>query len=95
MTSRGNGRQRIFFCDEDYSRFLEQLESALEKDGVILYAYCLMPNHYHLFMETPLGNIQKVMHRLNTAYSMYFRYKKSSPGHCLQGRYSAKLVGGE
>jgi hypothetical protein len=67
----------------------------VEKDGVQLFAYVLMPNHYHLFVETPHGNIQRFMQRLNTAYSMYHRYKHSEPGHCFQGRYGAKLVGGD
>ena len=93
VTSRGNPRQRIFFGKDDYLRFLEQLEAGLEKDEVILYAFCLMPNHFHLFVETPLGNIHRFMQRLNTAYSMYFRYKHDRPGHCLQGRYGAKLLG--
>ena len=35
------------------------------------------------------------MQRLTTAYSMYFRYKKSRPGHRFQGRYGAKVVEGE
>ena len=35
------------------------------------------------------------MQRLNTAYSMYHRYKYAEPGHCLQGRYGAKLVSGD
>ncbi|MFO7871565.1 MAG: transposase [Kiritimatiellia bacterium] len=95
VTVRGNGRQLVFHGEEYYLRFLEQLAEALEKDQVILYAYCLMPNHYHLFIETPLGNIQRFMQRLNTAYSMYHRYKKSEPGHCFQGRYGAKLVRGD
>jgi REP element-mobilizing transposase RayT len=77
VTSRGNGRETIFYSDQDRERFLEQLDAALAADGVMLYAYCLMPNHYHLLVETPLGNIQRFMHRLNTAYSMYFRYKVS------------------
>lgn len=95
VTSRGNGRQKIFLSENDYLRFLKQLKHALNTDGVILYAYVLMPNHFHLFIETPLGNIQKFMQRLNTAYSMYFRYKHNKPGHCLQGRYKAKLVEGD
>jgi putative transposase len=95
VTSRGNGRQRIFLDDSDYERFLVQLEHCLEEDEVILYAFCLMPNHYHLFVETPLGNIKKFMQRLNTAYSMYYRYKHNRPGHCLQGRYGAKLIDGD
>ena len=54
-----------------------------------------MPNHIHLQVETPRGNLPRFMQRLTTAYSMYFRYKKSRPGHCFQGRYGAKLVEGD
>jgi len=95
VTSRGNGRARIFLCKDDYLRFVDQLAAALEADEVVLHAYCLMPNHYHLQVQTPLGNLPRFMQRLNTAYSMYFRYKKSRPGHCFQGRYKAKLVEGD
>ena len=89
ITARGNGRQDIFLCDDDYIRFLDQLALAMEEDEVILYSYALMSNHYHLFIETPLGNLKKFMQRLNTAYSMYYRYKHTKPGHCFQGRYVA------
>ena len=95
LTVRGNGRATVFHRPEDYVRFLEQLDAALEADEVILYAYVLMPNHYHLFVETPKGNVQRFMQRLNTAYSMYHRYKHRRPGHCFQGRYGAKLVAGD
>jgi len=54
-----------------------------------------MPNHFHLHVETPMGNLPRFMQRLSTAYSMYFRYKKNRSGHCFQGRYSAKLVEGD
>lgn len=95
MTSRGNGRERIFYSDEDRGRFLEQLDAALKANNVILYAYCLMPNHYHLLVETPWRNIQRFMQRLNTAYGMYFRYKNARPGHCFETRYQAKVAGGD
>jgi putative transposase len=95
VTSRGNGRERIFYGEEDRERFLTQLDSALEADNVVLYAYCLMPNHYHMLVETPWGNIHRFMHRLNTAYGMYFRYKNARPGHCFETRYHAKLAGGD
>ncbi len=72
-----------------------QLDDALDKDGVILYAYAVLSNHYHLFIETPHGNVPRFMQRLNTAYSMYHRFKYSEPGHCFQGRYGAKLVAGD
>ena len=92
LTQRGNGGQAVFLGADDYGRFLEQLDHCLEANGVKLYAYCLMPNHYHLLAETPLGNVQRFMQRLNTSYAMYFRYKHTRPGHCWQGRYGAKLV---
>ena len=95
VTVRGNARQEVFHEERDYLRFIEQLSDGLEKDEIILYAFVLMSNHYHLFVETKHGNIQRFMQRLNTAYSMYHRYKHNQPGHCFQGRYGAKLVKGD
>jgi REP element-mobilizing transposase RayT len=94
LTVRGNARDAVFLESCDYKRFLEQLQEALEKDEVVLYAYAVMPNHYHLLVETPLGNVQKFMQRLNTAYGMYFRHKHGRVGHCFQGRYGARLADG-
>jgi REP element-mobilizing transposase RayT len=85
----------VFGEAADYERFLEQLDHALDEDRVVLYAYVLMPNHYHLFVETPRGNLTRFMQRLNTAYGMYFRHKKQRPGHCFQGRYGARAVEGD
>lgn len=94
VTVRGNGRQNIFWDAVDYARFVEQLQQAVELDNIVLYCYVIMQNHYHILCQTPHGNIQRFMHRLNTAYAMYFRYKHNKPGHCFQGRYKAKLVKG-
>ena len=95
VTTRGNARQTIFHGREDYERYLEQLTSALDLDGIVLYAYALLGNHTHLLVETPRGNIHRFMQRLNTAYGMYRRYKRQKPGHCFQARYGAKLVSGD
>jgi REP element-mobilizing transposase RayT len=95
LTVRGNARQQVFFGAEDYERFLSQLDAALAADAVRLYAYVLMPNHVHLLVETPHGNVHRFMQRLNTAYGMYFRFKHNRPGHCFQGRYGARLVSGD
>jgi len=81
--------------EEDAQRFREQLGEAVSRDGVLLYAWALMPNHYHLLVETPRGNLAGFMQRLNTSYAMYFRHKRTRPGHCFQGRYGAKLVKGD
>ena len=95
VTNRGNGRARIFYHDGDRAQFMDQLQDALKTDGVVLYAYCLLSNHFHLLVETPRANIDQFMGRLETAYAMYFRYKHYRPGHCFQGRYKAPLVSGD
>jgi putative transposase len=95
VTSRGNGCARIFFADEDQNRFLGQLSRCLEQYDVVLYAYVLMPNHYHLLVRTRHANLGRFMQRLNTSYALYSRYKHKKPGHRLQGRYKAKLVQGD
>lgn len=92
MAVRGNGRQDVFLSDEDRQRFLDQLQESAEKDGIRVFAYVLMSNHYHLLIETPRANVSAFMQRLNTAYGMYFRYRHQRPGHVWQGRFTAKLV---
>jgi REP element-mobilizing transposase RayT len=95
VTNRGNGRQVIFADGTDCERFVEQLADAVRKDSIILYAYCLMPNHFHLFLETPQANLGRFMGRLTTAYAMYWRHRHRKPGHCFQSRYKAPLVEGD
>ena len=60
VTARGNERKEIFRDDDDRLRFLKTLEDASSRFGLVIHAYCLMPNHYHLLGETPRGNLESV-----------------------------------
>jgi REP element-mobilizing transposase RayT len=51
-----------------------------------------MGNHYHLILETPKGNVLKVMHGLNGGYTGYFNRKYGRTGHVFQGRYKGIIV---
>ncbi len=92
VTSRGNARQVIFHGDDDRERFLEQVGERVTSYGVVVHAFVLMDNHYHLLVRTPSGNLNRFMQRLNTSYALYYRYKHSRPGHVFQGRYKGLLV---
>ena len=72
-----------------------QLADHLQLAAVVLYAYALMDNHFHLLCGTPRANLSRFMQRLLTAYALYARYKRRRPGHLFQGRFKAKLVEGE
>ena len=54
-----------------------------------------MANHIHLVVETPNGNLGRFLHRLQTAYTMYFNLRHGESGHLTQGRYGAKAVEGD
>lgn len=92
VTSRGNERKSIYQTNRDYERFTGYLESATERYGANIHCFCLMTNHYHLLLETPRGNLQSILHHINTGYTNYFNAKKTRSGHLFQGRYRAILV---
>jgi putative transposase len=60
---------------------------------VAIGAFCLMPNHFHLYV-TPLveGGISKFMQRLQTAYTMYFNEKHDRSGALFQGTFKATHI---
>ncbi|OGP54097.1 MAG: hypothetical protein A2Y65_12805 [Deltaproteobacteria bacterium RBG_13_52_11] len=92
VTSRGNERKTIFRGTGDRERFLSYLESAHHRYGAILHVFCLMDNHYHLLLETPRGNLSRILHHINGAYTTYFNIKYGRSGHLFQGRFKAILV---
>ncbi len=60
---------------------------------VAIGAYCLMPNHFHLYV-TPLmdSGISKFMQRIQTAYTMFFNEKHKRSGALFQGTFKAEHV---
>lgn len=92
VTSRGNERKAVFKSKRDREKFLEYLETATLKYNAVVHVYCLMDNHYHIFLETPSGNLPQIMRHINGAYTAYFNAKRSRSGHLFQGRYKAILV---
>ncbi len=92
VTARGNERKAVFKSIKDREKFLSYLESASNRYGAVIHAYCLMDNHYHILIETPLGNLSKIMQHINSAYTTYFNIKRERSGHLFQGRYKSILV---
>jgi len=92
VLARGNEKRDIFRDDQDRYRFLRFLDETRKDYGLIIHAYVLMPNHYHVALEIQERNLSKAMHFLNTKYSVYFNYKNERAGHLFQGRYKAILA---
>ena len=92
VTCRGNTGQEIFLSDADRSVFLDLLERSCDIYQAEILAYVLMSNHFHLFVKTPLGNLQEFMRHFNISYTSYYNWKHNRRGHLYQGRYKSFLV---
>ena len=66
--------------------------SGLEQFAVDLHAYCLRPNHLHLALQTPEGNLSRFMAWLQTTFTARYNRKHRRSGHLFQGRYRDELV---
>lgn len=92
ITARGNRREDIFHSDEDRRIFLDKINETLLKYSFVCFAYCLMDNHYHLFLKTLHPNISEGMHYLNTSYANWFKARHKITGVLFQGRYKSLIV---
>jgi REP element-mobilizing transposase RayT len=72
VTCRGNARQPIFRDDHDRQAFVSRLGISLETYQVTLHVYVLMPNHFHLVVETPRASLSEFMRHFNVTYTGYF-----------------------
>ena len=92
VTSRGNAGRQVFSDADDGARFMGLLEREIAQQRWLCHGFCLMPDHYHLLLETPEPNLGRGMARLNMSSSQWFNRRHHAPGHLFQGRYRAILV---
>jgi len=91
VINRGNDRQAIFHCDDDFQKFIGLIGSQKAKVPFFLYAYCLMTNHIHLLIERQGETLGRVMQRILTGYSQWYNRRYKHVGHVFQGRYKSIL----
>ena len=94
VMNRGDRREPIFLDDRDRGTFLETLAQACQKTEWEVHAYCLMPNHFHLVVETPQGNLVAGMKWFLGTYTSRFNRRHKFFGHLFSGRYKALVVDG-
>jgi putative transposase len=88
---RGIDRQKIFTDQKDYSLFLKRLGDLLIETKTSCFAWVLIPNHFHLLLQTGNVPISLLMKRLLTGYAVNFNRRHSRYGHLFQNRYKSIL----
>ncbi len=93
ITQRGNGRQKVFFSDEDYVLFRELLAQNCRAAGVACWAYCLMPNHIHaILVPSDEDSLRAVLAPTHRRYAGIINARRKRTGHFWQGRYGAAVM---
>ena len=90
--NRGRRREKIFLTYADYERFIEVLQETSGYLNLKIACYCLMPNHYHILVQTPDGNLPRCMRHINGVYTQRFNRHHKTDGQLFRGRYKAILV---
>jgi putative transposase len=95
VTARGVARGVIFRDGVDFADFERHLHRVRDFYEWTLHAYCLLPNHYHLIVETTRNDLSVGMQKLNGRYAQRFNQRYDRVGHVFQNRFSSYVIESE
>ena len=89
VMGRGIAHTKVFPGDEDRTDFVNRLAALAREGSLIVYAWALMPNHFHLLVRTGQQPLFRSMRRLLTGYVVNFNQRHQRNGHLFQNRYKS------
>ena len=92
IVNRGVNGAEIFNEKEDFFKFLELMLKTKYDYKVVFHAFTILPNHYHILLETTLPNLSEAMRFLNSAYAAWYNYKTGRVGHLWKGRFESFMM---
>jgi len=92
VTARGVAQQAISRDDDDRRLFLLLLAQVTRRTNWDCHAFCLMPNHHHLIVETHQDLLSVGLRHLNGRYAWAFNERHQRSGHLFGDRFAAFVV---
>jgi REP element-mobilizing transposase RayT len=92
VMARGLDRQTIFRDDRDRDDFVRRLARLVEARALTVYAWALLPNHFHLLVRTAARPLARSMRSLLTGYAGAFNRRHKRAGHLFQNRYKSIVI---
>jgi len=92
VMARGLERRAIFRDDQDRRDFVDRLATLAAGGAVTVYAWALLPNHFHLLLRTGRLPLARAMRSLLTGYAGAFNRRHKRAGHLFQNRYKSIVV---
>ena len=92
LGSKDLGGGRLFHDADDAERFLKILGQVCRRFDWVAMAYCLLPDHFELVVETRRRSLSEGMRRLSGLYGQAFNRRHGRHGPVFHGRFRAVLV---
>ena len=89
VMGRGIEKRKIFINKKDRNDFISRLAQLAEGDAMDIYAWALLPNHFHLLCKTQKRPLPWSMRKLLTGYVVNFNRRHNRHGHLFQNRYKS------
>jgi REP element-mobilizing transposase RayT len=87
--NRGARKLHIFADDADRRYFMRLLALTARKHAVLVLAWCLMDNHYHLELRTDGARMGRMLRDLEKTYARYFNRRTGHVGALFEGRFGS------
>lgn len=92
VINQGIGKKKIFRTDKQREAFLRILDDVSITYGIVVHAYCLLDDSYHLLISTPDANLSTSMRHINSVYTQFYNKNSTNEGNIFKGRFKAVLV---
>jgi len=89
VMARGIDQGLIFQDDRDREDFIRRLSELALKQAWSVYAWALMPNHFHLLVRSGKKPLSRNMRALMSGYAGYFNRRYKRYGHLFQNRFKS------
>jgi REP element-mobilizing transposase RayT len=95
VTNRGIAKRTIFERVEDVRYFLSGVARAVRRGEIKVHSYNCVTTHFHMFVESPRGELATAMRRIQGEYSRHFNRSRRRDGSLYRTRYHSKVVGSQ
>ncbi|WP_457564328.1 transposase [Caminibacter sp.] len=92
IVNRGVNGSEVFSEKEDYFKFMSLMLKSKYDYDLTIHAFTILPNHYHILLETHKENLSEAMRFLNSAYAAWYNYKTGRVGHLWKGRFESYML---
>ena len=92
LTNQGHNRENIYVSKDNFRFFMDRLSEYVLGAHAELFAFVLMPNHYHLLVHILTEDFTEAYRRFSISYSKSFNKVFGRVGTLYRGRFTSHLV---